>query len=214
MMRVYNLHALEKLQNVRGVKMRILKRLPLIIGVALLCAIGLGQIWILMHDFSVVRFLIGLQSFIFGYVLLNRREEDGPSPYPAYIQFAIILSVGLPYLFTFGNPTPIIGDLISLAGVLLSMWSVISLGRAFGVAPADRGLVAHGPYRFIRHPMYAGYVITNLSVLIWNLTLWNLSLYVFIIITFVVRILLEERVVSDYDGYKEKVRWRIIPFIW
>jgi protein-S-isoprenylcysteine O-methyltransferase Ste14 len=62
--------------------------------------------------------------------------------------------------------------------------------------------------------MYTGYLITNVTAPIWNSSFWNWGLYLFIAATFVIRIILEERVVSDYDGYRQKVRWRMIPFVW
>ena len=44
----------------------------------------------------------------------------------------------------------------ALAGYVLILWSLITLGPRFGVAPADRGLTSRGPYRLLRHPMYLG----------------------------------------------------------
>ena len=37
----------------------------------------------------------------------------------------------------------------------------MALGRSFGVAPANRGIVVRGPYSFVRHPIYTGYLITH-----------------------------------------------------
>ena len=55
---------------------------------------------------------------------------------------------------------------IQAAGVALTLWALLALGRAFGIAPADRGLVRRGPYRFVRHPMYAGEWLGGLGVLL------------------------------------------------
>ena len=34
----------------------------------------------------------------------------------------------------------------------------VVLGRSFGLVPANRGIVARGPYLLVRHPIYAGYL--------------------------------------------------------
>ena len=49
-----------------------------------------------------------------------------------------------------------------LLGYALILWSLGTLGTKFGIAPADRGLTAQGPYRFIRHPLYS-----SLLALVW-----------------------------------------------
>ena len=41
----------------------------------------------------------------------------------------------------------------------------LTLGRSFGLMPANRGVVSSGIYRFVRHPIYAGYLITHVAFL-------------------------------------------------
>jgi protein-S-isoprenylcysteine O-methyltransferase Ste14 len=55
-------------------------------------------------------------------------------------------------------PNPL-GMSLLLAGMLLSLWAVLSLGRKFGVFAEVRGICSIGPYRFLRHPMYTGYAL-------------------------------------------------------
>ena len=91
---------------------------------------------------------------------------------------------------------------------------IVDLGASFGIAPADRGLVTRGPYRYIRHPMYAGALLNTLAAVIWNPSLWNLILMAVIVTIDILRIHLEERTVFAYDQYAQRVRWRVIPFVW
>ena len=106
---------------------------------------------------------------------------------------------------------PTVIQIIALLGWAASL---MTLGRSFGIVPADRGLVQHGPYRYVRHPIYAfealfflGYFLavpTSRSAII-ILTAFGLQ---------VLRILREERILGGYKEYKRRVPWRLIPGIW
>lgn len=162
---------------------------------------------------GALQVIIGINTTLFGYFLLVRREA-GPSPYPWYVQGLILFSIFLGNFYKIDHGMPPAGNAIGIAGSLLSLWSLFSLGKSFGIVPADRGLVMRGPYRFVRHPMYSGYLLIDLPMLIWNASIWNWGILIIKVLSFVVRISLEERVVSDYAEYSHKVRWRLIPFIW
>ena len=88
------------------------------------------------------------------------------------------------------------------------------LRRSFGVAPANRGIKIDGPYRLMRHPMYAGYLVIHIGNLIL-FPLWaNVVLYGASWAAQILRLLAEERLLSQdpaYRAYMEKVRWRLIP---
>ena len=55
----------------------------------------------------------------------------------------------------------IVTALAGAVGVLLVIVGKLTLGRSFGLVPANRGVVARGPYNVVRHPIYAGYLITT-----------------------------------------------------
>jgi protein-S-isoprenylcysteine O-methyltransferase Ste14 len=88
-----------------------------------------------------------------------------------------------------------------------------SLRRSFGAAPADRGLVTHGPYRLVRHPLYAAELLFYLGYCVANLSWANLACLALLIVIQVIRLLREEKVISGYEGYSRQVRWRLIPWI-
>ncbi len=61
-----------------------------------------------------------------------------------------------------GLPWPLIGAVVFVAGAALRWWSIWHLGRFFTVnvaVAADHRVVDTGPYRFIRHPSYAGLIL-------------------------------------------------------
>jgi hypothetical protein len=103
----------------------------------------------------------------------------------------------------------------ALAGYALILWSLFTLGPRFGIAPADRGLTASGPYRLIRHPMYLGEVVFRLAMVAcspeWFSALFLASLLVCLQVW---RIFLEEKVIAGYGCYSRLVPWRLIPGIW
>ena len=88
------------------------------------------------------------------------------------------------------------------------------MGKSFGIAPADRGLVRCGPYRYLRHPMYAGELLAVFGASWGCFTLWNLALWSVLLLSVILRIRWEEQAVGGYCGYAHQVRWRIIPGVW
>jgi protein-S-isoprenylcysteine O-methyltransferase Ste14 len=110
--------------------------------------------------------------------------------------------------------SPAVGATLLLMGMLVQLHAKLTLGRSFGCVPAHRGLKLSGPYRFIRHPMYAGYLIGHLGFLLLNPSLWNLGLYALSYGLQVPRLLAEERLLSRdprYRAYQAGVRYRLIP---
>jgi protein-S-isoprenylcysteine O-methyltransferase Ste14 len=104
--------------------------------------------------------------------------------------------------------------LVWLIGFIVQLHAKLSLGRSLGCVPAHRGLRLQGPYRFVRHPMYAGYLLTHVAILSLNSSLWNLGVYCVCYALLVPRILMEERLLSEdpcYREYQAKVRSRLIP---
>jgi protein-S-isoprenylcysteine O-methyltransferase Ste14 len=109
-----------------------------------------------------------------------------------------------------------LGAVIILLGMIIQILAKLSLGRSMGVVAAHRGLSLVGPYRFVRHPMYAGYLLGHLAVLALNPTLWNLCVYSLAYTLQIPRFLLEERLLSVdpcYRDYQTQVRFRLIPGI-
>ncbi len=102
-----------------------------------------------------------------------------------------------------------------LAGYGLILWSLTTLGKRFGIAPADRGITSRGPYRFIRHPMYLG-ELTFRSVIMFNSNTLLVDILLFIVLTGIQcwRIYREEKWILGYACYVRIVAWRLLPGIW
>lgn len=170
---------------------------------------------------GAVLFLIQL---LIGAFLLMGREPARPPRNLAEI-FVPLASCGYFVLYSFvprlpeglvrnvfHGPVPAAcvaaGLFLGLIGSVLSLWGVMTLGKSFGIFVSVRQVVLDGPYRFVRHPIYLGYVIIwlglcliNLSPAVWLLVLGQWTL-------FRIRAKMEEQSLlaasPDYAVYREK----------
>jgi protein-S-isoprenylcysteine O-methyltransferase Ste14 len=110
-----------------------------------------------------------------------------------------------------------------LAGyIALNVWAANSnpFLSATAHVQEDRGhhVVARGPYRFIRHPMYAGLCLLGLGVPLALGSWWALIPGGLFALTFVYRTGQEDRFLSaslpGYREYARTTRFRLIPGIW
>ena len=106
---------------------------------------------------------------------------------------------------------------VQLIGLVICVASFFALGRSFGFAAADRGLVRRGPYSIVRHPIYASYFFLLSGYLLQSLSLRNALVVAFICSCNSGRAIVEERLLatsSHYDEYRSRVPWRILPGVW
>jgi protein-S-isoprenylcysteine O-methyltransferase Ste14 len=109
------------------------------------------------------------------------------------------------------------GTVLQLAGVAIVGTCILTLGRSFGFAAADRGLVTRGPYAIVRHPMYASYLLLDAGYLLQSLSARNVAVLVLGTLCNAGRALAEDRVLADNAGsqtYRRRVRRRLIPGVW
>jgi protein-S-isoprenylcysteine O-methyltransferase Ste14 len=106
--------------------------------------------------------------------------------------------------------------LVTLAAGL-SLASLLTLGRLFGIRPALRGLVTRGPYGLVRHPMYLAYVVGDIG---YNLQEWNFGTVLLVMagwVSLLYRIHAEEQILSQdarWPKYVALVRYRLLPGLW
>ena len=104
--------------------------------------------------------------------------------------------------------------LLSAAGLTVVIAGKLSLGRSFGLMPANRGVVSSGLYRLVRHPIYLGYLITHSGFVAANPTVWNVAMLVGADVALMWRAVCEEQTLGKdeaYRAYQSTVRWRVVP---
>lgn len=107
-----------------------------------------------------------------------------------------------------------LGIALVLLGNVVQALAKLSLRRSFGIAPANRGVKSDGLYRFVRHPMYAGYLAVHIGIMILMPSLLNLLLYTIGWWAQILRLRAEEALLSQdpaYQAFMGKVRYRLVP---
>jgi len=118
---------------------------------------------------------------------------------------------------------------VSSFGLVLVVlgWVIISLvfrENAFAApvvrhqAEREHKVVDTGVYSIVRHPMYLGIFIMNVGIALWLESYAGALLALVPMAVLTVRILFEERFLREelqgYRSYAERVRYRLIPFVW
>ncbi|MGO8750730.1 MAG: methyltransferase family protein [Thermoguttaceae bacterium] len=149
--------------------------------------------------------------------ILIRRSTDDVSRHPVHWALALA-GTAAPMLVQSGGDRilvpPVAAAALIFLGMVVQIHAKLILGRSMGCVPANRGLKFSGPYQCLRHPMYAGYLVTHFAFLLMNPNLWNVALYIVCGATQVARILAEERLLARdplYVKYLATVRYRLIP---
>jgi protein-S-isoprenylcysteine O-methyltransferase Ste14 len=175
----------------------------------------------LLADFARTQRITGLlllvsESLVVVLTILRRRARIVDRSAPAAVVTAISL-VGPALLRTAAGPG-LVPDMatavVSALGLIVVISGKITLGRSFGIAPANRGVVVAGPYGFVRHPIYAGYLVTHLAFACAHPTVWNVAVLVVSDAALMIRALYEERVLAGdrvYQTYCSRVAWHMVP---
>jgi len=139
------------------------------------------------HQTQLVFFLLlVLRDFVAAYFFLKRNETQAKAT--RFQSVLAYLSSSMP-LFYFPPSEDVkliflISNLLSIVGFLLVALATIELGQSIGISPANRGHISSGIYRLIKHPMYWGYVISEVGMAFLNplnavLLLISISMYFF-----------------------------------
>ncbi len=108
---------------------------------------------------------------------------------------------------------------VQILSALLMVWARVTFrSRSFHFAanPTEGGLVTTGPYRFVRHPIYASVLYFAAAGAAANLSLLNGGFFILLAAGVGIRIYCEEKLIlrqyPEYADYSRRTR-RIIPFV-
>ncbi len=178
---------------------------------------------LLTPTFTLIDWIyVSQHVLVLGIALLRRPAQT--HDYSLATSAAVVVSYAYPYAqvallgWVPGEPGwPTAGLVLVTIAAFLSLASLLSLGRSFGIRPALRRLVTRGPYRFVRHPIYLSYILGDVG---YNLQEWNIGTLLLVLvgwISLLYRIRAEERVLSGDAGwhsYADRVRYRLFPGLW
>lgn len=188
---------------------------------------------------------ISFFGFILGRALASRRHPDllversrsmvmeDAKPWDKVLAPAMALGSIVPLIIAgldkrygwtdpLGFSIKIVSLIVIVLGYVLGSWALIENKFFSGIVriQEDRGhhVISSGPYRFIRHPGYAGSLLVYLVVPMFLDSLWACIPTILLIGIVFLRTSLEDRTLqAELPGYKEftqKTRYRLLPGIW
>ena len=192
------------------------------------------QAWVFLAVYFAASILITIYLMKNDQRLLERRMRGGPWAEKEAVQkvimlFAMIGFVALLVVPAFDrrfawsqmpNGIAIAGDAL----VVLGWYAIYRVFRENSFTSAtielakDQNVISSGPYSLVRHPMYTGTLAMLVGIPIALGSWWGLVAFGVMMLALIWRIFDEERFLvrnlTGYAVYKEKVRYRLIPYLW
>jgi protein-S-isoprenylcysteine O-methyltransferase Ste14 len=192
------------------------------------------QAWIYLSIFTGASMLTTLYLMNKDPALLQRRMSGGPTAEKRGAQKIIMLftSAGFIALLVVPSLDHRFGWSHVPVGVVIASDVLVALGfyfiflvyreNTFTSATIEvaenQTVVSTGPYAIVRHPMYASASLYLFGTPLALASYWGLLVIAAIIPFLIWRLVDEERFLSTnlpgYSEYQEKVRYRLVPFLW
>ena len=132
------------------------------------------------------------------------------------LQFGLIAALLLTTAISFNS----VSITMQIIAIIIGLWAVQSMHLGhFNIIPdpmPDIKLVTHGPYQFVRHPMYLSIILFFLPMVVLDFSLASVGLYMNLIFVLLIKLSYEEylltQALADYPTYQSKTK-KLIPFI-
>jgi len=211
--------------------------MTLMIGVFLFVPAGTldyWQAWVYLFVFSGSCVIVTLYFLKHDTELIKRRVKAGPTAEKEKTQkviqslanVAFILGVllpGLDHRFQWSQvPVSLVlaGDVFVLLGFIAVFFVFKENTYTSAIVEVDPGqtVISTGPYRLVRHPMYAAALVMFLFTPVALGSFWGVLGTIPLIVLIIFRLLDEEKFLTEHlSGYKEycnTTRYRLIPRVW
>ncbi len=214
-----------------------LAALAVVMGLLLLIpawTVHYWQAWVYLSIFTGASILTTLYLMGHDRALLERRMRGGPTAEKRPAQRLIMLctSIGFTALlvvpgldFRFGWSAVPLGGVV--AGDILVVIGFYFISRVYREntftsatieVAKDQKVISTGPYAIVRRPMYASALLYLLGTPLALGSYWGLLALAAMMPFLIWRLLDEERILArdlpGYTEYQERVRHRLVPFIW
>jgi protein-S-isoprenylcysteine O-methyltransferase Ste14 len=140
--------------------------------------------------------------------------------YGAGQALTICTALWFPSAWRVPNAAHAVGLAVFILAVGYRLWAVRSLGCYYSHKVRTTGrhrIVTAGPYRFTRHPAYAGMIVANAGICVYFLNRVTASVFLFLLVPAILaRIVVEEKTLFGIEGYAEfaRRRKRLFPAVW
>ena len=192
------------------------------------------QAWVFLSVFGLSSLAVTVYLMKNDPRLLERRMHGGPTAEKelsqkiimsaASIGFAAILIVpALDHRWHWSAVPPyavIAGNILIVLGwtIILFVFRENTFTSATIEVVADQRVVSTGPYAVVRHPMYSGSLLYFLGIPIALGSWWGLLVGILMMPVFVLRLFDEEKLLArnlpGYSEYMDRVKYRLVPFVW
>ncbi len=151
----------------------------------------------------------------------TRRSDGGTCQlYGAGQGLTILSALWFTSLWHVPNSAHWVGFGLFLLGVGYRLWAIRTLGVFYShrvQVVSDHQVVDTGPYRFCRHPAYAGMIVAHAGICLYFLNVVTICVFALLLVpAILLRIAVEERTLFEIDGYAQYAdgRKRLFPVIW
>ena len=192
------------------------------------------QAWVFIVVFMITISVFGVYFSIKDPALMERRKQAGPAAEQSTLQkivatiaftglFAVLVLPALDHRFGWSSVPPLvswIGDALLVLSFI--MFYFVFRANSYGASnirvEQNQQVISTGPYALVRHPMYDGALVMVVGISLALGSWWALALLLITIPVLVIRILDEEKVLAKdlpgYTEYEQKVRYRLMPYLW
>ena len=192
------------------------------------------QAWVFIGVFTAATIIPSIYLARTNPAALQRRMRGGPLAEGRVIQkivivlafldlFAMVVLSVLDHRLGWSSVPGwlcVLGDVLIATGIGMAMLVIVQNNYAAATVTVETGqsVASRGLYAFVRHPMYVGNVIMMVGIPLALGSYWGLLLVIPGVLVLVSRILDEEKMLSHelagYREYTQRVRYRLLPYVW